>query len=291
VENPSDDLRQERLRRRASLEDVEATAEGKGSFRFSAERRFLAVGRSDFASFADLTEHVQRVVPSVRSRGGLHGTVTRTGKYERITESGERAFTFGDPILDSITDDRGTITIGQRRHNLYAAEVAHADRSGGISAIDLRAHIPELRQADLLSALTTEGTYTVLECEDDHVVLGSRNPHEMVFYSGSSKMRFRAFKKSYIVYKKMGADVETWGHDFSRASISSSYGQFLGNGLCFSVHTDSDSDTNDDYVDEYEWFLGGGVDSPFDGVSSSCVATWHGRIYSGVVEYGCIVVE
>jgi hypothetical protein len=107
------------------------------------------------------------------------------------------------------------------------------------------------------------------------------------------EMRFRAFRSSYIVYTKIGADIETWGHDFSTASIRSRYGRFLDetHGHCFTIHTDSDSDRNDDYVDEYEWFVGGGVGSGYDGVTSTCVASWHDRPYVGVVSTGCIVAD
>ena len=53
--------------------------------------------------------------------------------------------------------------------------------------------------------------------------------------------------------------------------------------VCHAARYDSDSDTNDNYVDEYEW----GINSPApNGVKSLCTATWQGSNYSGYVSKG-----
>jgi hypothetical protein len=55
------------------------------------------------------------------------------------------------------------------------------------------------------------------------------------------------------------------------------------------VKTDSDSDTNDDYVDEYEW----GVNAPQPKrVESQCTAQFKGQQFAGGVQAGpqCFVV-
>ena len=283
--------RKQRLDALASW-DIEAIADGKAQTRFSQDRRYVQAGHGRYDSLDALTAQLSKTFPSERSRFGLHGALTRVGKYTRVTEDGDTAFTFGDPILDFITDAQGNLRIGADDSRPFAAEIAAPDRGGGISAINIGGDIDQARAAIRAARLAGETRYAVVEDEGDALTLASRNPHEQWFYRGSSRMRFRAFKKSYIVYKKMGADIETWGHDFRRASISSVYGSFVtGLSQCFPVHYDSDSDTNDDYVDEYEWFLGGGVESGFDGVRSSCVATWHDRIYTGTVEYGCVIAD
>ena len=52
---------------------------------------------------------------------------------------------------------------------------------------------------------------------------------------------------------------------------------------CFVVKTDSDSDTNDDYVDEYEW----GVNAPQPiRVESVCNARFKNQQFTGNVQAG-----
>jgi hypothetical protein len=288
-----DAVRKQRLERVASLTDVQSQSGDKAEFRFDDDHKYLQPGRFEFDSDKDLIAHVSDLVPTASYGQGIKGSVKRTGKYQRINHVGESIFGFGDPLLDSITDNDGLLIVGERRFNLYASEIRHSDRSGGLTNIDFSEHVAKMREAHLYASVLENGPFSIVECDRDNLIVASRNPREMWFYSGTTKMRFRAFDRSYLIYEKMGADIETWGHDFRTASISSRYGRFLDetHGHCFTLHTDSDSDSNDDYVDEYEWFLGANVSSGYDGVSSSCVANWHERIYSGVVAYGCVVIE
>jgi hypothetical protein len=283
--------RQRRLEAIVSV-DVEAIEATKGRTRFRRERPYLRAGHGQYETVEALVAEVSKSFPSERIGSGLRGKLTRVGKYTRVTETGDKTFTFGDPILDLITDDHGNLRVGGRDFRPYVAELAMQDRGGGISSIAVADDVERVRDALRIASLSGETRFSVLEDEGEDLILASRNPHELWFYRGSTKMRFRAFRKSYFVYIKMGADIETWGQDFRRASISSTYGSFVsGLSQCFAVGSDSDSDTNDDYVDEYEWFLGGGVESGFDGVRSSCVATWHDRVYPGTVEYGCVIAD
>lgn len=283
--------RKRRLESVVSIE-VEPISSTKGRALFGRERRYVRAGGGRYDTIEALIAEVAKSFPSERVGSGLRGTLSRAGKYARVTEAGDKTFTFGDPILDLVTDDQGSLRVGGREFRPYSAELGMQDRGGGISSIDLTDDIERVRDAMRVASLAGDTRFAVLEDEGEELILASRNPHEQWFYRGSTKMRFRAFRKSYIVYKKMGADVETWGQDFRRASISSTYGSFVdGLSQCFAVGSDSDSDTNDDYVDEYEWFLGGGVESGFDGVRSSCVATWHDRVYPGTVEYGCVIAD
>jgi hypothetical protein len=284
--------RKQRLEKLASLSQVRTErADGQAELRFDADHVYLQPGRTQFESEEDLAAHISELLPRSDHRPGIRGRVKRIGKYERINQEGDPIFSFGDPVLDSITDEQGVVEIGGRRYDLYAAEVARSDRGGGLTSIDF-SEVEHMREAHFAASLIGD-EYSIIECRKDALVVASRNPHEQWFYSGSTKMRFRAFRRSYVFYIKIGADIETWGHDFRTASISSRYGRFLDetHGHCFTIHTDSDSDSNDDYVDEYEWFVGGGVGSGYDGVRSWCVANWHDQIYSGAVAYGCIVLD
>jgi hypothetical protein len=192
-------------------------------------------------------------------------------------------FTFGDPVLDLITDEHGWLTIGGRRHNLAAAEVADpAARSGGVSTIDLSPRPGELDHIIRQASLGT-GRFSIVEAGADRAIITTTNPSEYGFYSGGAKMRFRAFKKNDWVGWKMGADIETWGGDFTRAEIQSDYGMTVWDNVCGVAKHDSDSDTNDDYVDEYEWGINS---SPPTGVRSICTATWKGTTNERIVTKG-----
>jgi hypothetical protein len=285
--------RKHRLERLASLADVQPLKGKKAKLHFDEDRAYLQCARFEFESTNDLVRYVADQIPTESHGRGIAGTLVRTGKYQRISRQGEQVFSFGDPLLDLVTNDEGTIVIGGREFDLRAAELGHLDRGGGLTTIDFSGQVQSLRKAHLKAAVTQSERFALVECTDESLIVASRNPHEQWFYQGTTKMRFRAFDRSYFVYEKIGAEIETWGHDFRSASISSRYGRFLdeAHGHCFTLHTDSDSDTNDDYVDEYEWFLGGGVSSGYDGVRSSCVANWHDRTHSGVVALGCVVLE
>jgi hypothetical protein len=99
-------------------------------------------------------------------------------------------------------------------------------------------------------------------------------------------MRFRSWKKNYWVYRSIGSEIETWGGDFSWAEIQSIYADPVVPAnpfICGIVKFDSDHDTNDDYVDEYEYGII--ADTPTT-VRSFCQARWKGQNYSGYVSKG-----
>lgn len=254
---------------------------------------YLSCDRNEFADVAELAEWLSRAFSVSPHEQGVRGSVRRVGKYRRRNPQGDPCFTFGDPVLDLITDENGVMVLGGRPHDLRRHELAASDvRGGGISTIDLGPFADRLRQSQIVDAAMGRNNLTLVECAPDRVVIASSNPSTVWNYDPadtSKKMRFRAFKKSYIVYQKLGADIETWGRDFSSATINSSYGVFLGD-FCQSVKQDSDSDTDDDYVDEYEWAVGVPATTP-DGVRSRCTARWGGRAYSETVEKGCVVVD
>jgi hypothetical protein len=253
---------------------------------------FLECGRYEFRDLTDLLESLNRTFAMVKEGDRARGSMKRVGKYRRIGGDGNPCFTFGDPLLDSITDEDGALVLSEQRLDLRAAVLADPDyRGGGISTIDVTPFVEALISSQVIEAFLGRGDMSLVECSPERIVVASRNPHVIWNYDPSNtsiKMRFRAFQKNYIFYSKMGADIETWGRDFTSASISSNYGLFLGS-FCFSAKTDSDSDTNDDYVDEYEWAVGIPAQTP-DGVRSVCTAQWGGRPYTGVVRLGCEVI-
>ncbi len=252
---------------------------------FPREQGVLRVGRSKFKDWDDFMSYLSEMFPLVKHERGHRVTITRKGKYRRINEKGKEIFAFGDPLLDLITDDHGWVTIGKERHNLADAELAEPrSRGGGIHAIDLSPRPGEFDRMVSNAALGRDDL-SIVEASAEHAVLASRNPSEVWFYnpSGTAKMRFRAFKRNYWVGWKIGADVETWNLHFTRAAIQSYYGFWEYDRACGVAKQDSDSDTNDDYMSEYEW----GVSSPMpNGVSSYCTATWGGASYGRYVSKG-----
>jgi hypothetical protein len=209
--------------------------------------------------------------------------IKRKGKYQRVDRSGRPIFTFGDPILDAITDEHGNITVGRENFNLLPFELA-ADRRGGISSIDLGGDA--FRHDLIREATALNGTRTLVEHTADGAIIASRNPSQIDFFIGSAHMRFRSWKTNYIFYRSIGTEIETWGGNFTSASIESMYADPIVSGnpfVCGVTKRDSDSDTNDDYVDEYET---GVFANPASTVQSFCTALWKGQTKGGTVRKG-----
>lgn len=113
--------------------------------------------------------------------------------------------------------------------------------------------------------------------------MASTNPSQRDFFRSGDHLRFKAWKKKYAVYWSMGAEIETWGHDFDVAEIQSRYLDTVVGQVCAAMKVDSDRDTDDDYVDEYEW----GINAPQPlRVVSNCSAEWHGERFGGQVAAG-----
>lgn len=255
----------------------------KLELRFPREEGFLRIGRSNFKHEDDLLSYLAQAFPVEKDSFGHRFSIKRTGKYNRLDKSNRIVFTFGDPVLDLITDQNGWVTVGGQRYDLRAAELASLGRGGGIRAVDLS---PRPNEFDYVvsRAASDEGNLALIEVGPESAVLASKNPSTIWHYDGPAKMRFRAFKSNYYLGWKMGCDIETWGSDFKRAEIQSAYGFAVFGRVCAVAKRDSDSDTNDDYVDEYEW--GTFNTSAPTGVESFCQATWRQKTYSGVVSKG-----
>jgi hypothetical protein len=268
---------------------------GKVTFTFP-EKAEMTSGRYKFKTPEELSNYIEKCVAIGSTTNGLRGSIRRRGKYQKVDKSGNSVLTIGDPILDLVSDDEGRIFIGRDVIHLTATEFSSVRyRSGGIRAIDLSDVSGALAQSQLLAAARGEGDFVIVESSNRVLSFASTNPSVRDIYPKSggniiAHIRFKAWKKSYAVYWSMGAEIEVlWGGDFKSATIESAYIDTFYNQTCFVVKRDSDSDTNDDYVDEYEW----GINAPQPKrVESWCSVLFKGQWYSGGVEAGpyCYVV-
>lgn len=263
---------------------------GKTTFAFP-EKAEMTYGKFKFKTHEEFAKYLEKSVTAESRPGSLRGSICRRGKYQKVDKSGNPVLTIGDPILDLVSDDQGRIFIGDEVIHLTEGEFSSArDRSGGVRSIDLSGISSALAQSQLLAAAQGEGNFVLVESSDRVLSFASTNPHLRYFHPTSGgTIRFRAWKKNYYAYWSMGADIETWGGDFTSARIESVYIDTFYMQTCFVVKRDSDSDTNDDYVDEYEWGLGG---SPPKRVESFCSALFKGQRFEAVVVAGdsCFVV-
>jgi hypothetical protein len=262
--------------------------EGKVEIHFPKDG-VVQPGRSTFKGQADLAAYIADVLSVKDKRGAVSLSVRRRGKYQRVDRAGSPVYTFGDPILDLITDEYGWVTVGRETYNLLARDLASPqNRAGGIASIDLSANHGDIRRQQLADALAVNGTRTLIEHAEDRLVVASANPSQLDFWVGSAHMRFRSWKKNYGFYRSIGSEIETWGGDFNRAEIQSVYADPVLGGnpfVCAIVKRDSDSDTNDDYVDEYEYSYGLPPRIP-NSVRSFCQARWKNQQWGGTVGKG-----
>jgi hypothetical protein len=292
TETPKAPGRQVNLPTKTTAKVLAARERGELTLSFPKADGFLSVGRNEFADFDELVSYIADSFGLEARGNGLRGKTVRRGKYRKLDGNGSPAFTFGDPVLDLITDENAIVIVGGRRLPLGVDDLREPkSRHGGLRDVDLAAHSDRLRDAMLRDAALGRGSFALLACDAESAAFASTNPSQRDFFRDGGHMRFKAWKKSSFFYWSMGAEIETWGGDFDTAQINSTYlDTFLGNpGLCKVVDTDSDSDSDDDYVDEYEW----GVNAPQPlRVISFCEASWKGAIFSGVVEAGpdCFVV-
>jgi hypothetical protein len=243
--------------------------------------------RTSFKHAAEVPEYLAEIFASPELASGGTIRIKRTGKYRRVNAAGESVFTFGDPILDAITTDDGWITIGHETYHVQAMELsAPALRGGGVSTIDLDVDREVIQRQLLQEAVAHAGPRSLVEHNADRTIIASTNPSVIDFFSGSAHMRFRSWKRNYIFYRSIGTDIETWGGKFNSASIESMYADPIIGGnpfVCGITKRDRDSDTNDDYVDEYE---AGVFANPATSVRSQCRARWKNQDWGGTVGKG-----
>ena len=286
-----------------SLRSISLPSKSKGNYKIQMDKTSskliftfpdnaeLSRGISEFKTEEDLLKYASSSLGAEINSKSLRGSVVRKGKYQKVDKSGNPVLTIGDPILDLISDDNGRIVIAGQAMHLTANEFNDPRyRSGGLRSIDLSQYTKTLSQSQLVSAARGEGDFTLIEASDRVLSFASKNPSQLDFFPASGgHLRFKAWKKRYVFYWSMGAEIETWGGNFKTARIESRYIDTFFAQVCAVVKTDSDSDTNDDYVDEYEW----GVNAPQPKrVESLCTAQFKGQTFNGGVQAGseCFVL-
>ena len=176
----------------AKLEQVQTN---KLEVSFPHQGGSLQMGQHEFKERDDLLSYLSQTFPLEKHDSGHRFSVKRKGKYNRLNQKGDIVFTFGDPLLDLITDEHGWLAIGKLRYNLRAAELAEpGSRGGGIQSVDLSPRRGEFDRI-VSQASFGEGNFTVVEAGPEHAVLASKNPSTMYFYNGSAKMRFLCLQK------------------------------------------------------------------------------------------------
>jgi hypothetical protein len=210
------------------------------------------------------------------------GTITRRGKYMRIDEKGNPIFASGDPIVDLTTGKDGIIYISGKMHDLTLGHAAA--RRGGISSTDLKTDIADFRNYQPTYSVSDIAGFSLGERNGKVTTIASSNPEIWFYEEGTdNKMRFRTFRHNRALWKSLGCEIETWGGSdahFRSAGIESYYGN-AAIGCCTYLKYDYDSDTNDDFVDEYE-IATAGFSLP-DGVNSYCTANWRNMQKDGRV--------
>jgi hypothetical protein len=231
---------------------------------------YMKHDRFEFIDNQDFIDYLSKIFPAAALKEGLLGEIKRTGSYVRIDDRDRPIFTFGDPILDLITNEDGILVIGSVKYNMKDMELADPDqRGGGIAGDDLRA-----TNSEKPKALKASYAQTALPSE-----IWFPSPNEY------KRMRFRAFRRNYLAYWRVGADITTKHRDFTFGAVSCRFGASnLDNG-CTLDSTASDSDADDNYVACSFWATG---NVPiFGGVNAICTADWGGVRYSDIVQKGC----
>lgn len=258
---------------------------GKFEFRFPKDG-FMEHGQFEFKDRDELQAYLSKVFHFPAS-SEQRASFSRKGRYQRVDDRGNPLFTFGDPILDLITNRHGVTIVAGEVFDFRSKAITEGGLRGGRIGTNLAPHIDTVKQMLLAESMAPKGGYELVECSAESMTFASRNPSSMVFATTTGApgvLTFRAWRTNAWFYWSVGTEIYTLGPNFSFASIESKYGDHLGNSnTCGVTRRDSDSDTNDDYVDEWE---AGGFSSPPTGHQSRCQANWGGGSRSGTVSKG-----
>lgn len=221
-----------------------------------------AVQKWKFKDREDLVDYVGRTFDIAPiSPGILRGTAAQLRAAATQLDLRDRRVQFSEPVLDLITSTNGELEIDGMLYDLrddFLRE-RRGDRNIEVFALNCTDDFPSGFE----------------RCESD-------DGKKIIFRSGPSSITFRAFRSSNWGYWKAGAEITTQGPDFEAAQIDSRY-FFPAHGQVCATISDSDSDTNDDFLDEYEWGLFS--ESP-KRVVSLCRVQWNGRRIAGIVSVG-----
>jgi hypothetical protein len=255
-------------------------------FDFPADDGVLTTRRFEFRDRDDLVNYLSEtfLVPVVN--GGVRVRITRRGKYARRDENGNQIYTIGDPTLDMVTNENGELIIAGHRVQIARNHLQDRKlRPRGIGAIDLTSFGNDLARVKSQRAVVGESDDVLIRSSDGITTLASRSADTWETHMDGDTLQFHAWKsgRGWDLKWTMGAEIETWGQDFTRARIDSRYLDTYVAQTCAAVKFDSDEDTNDDYVDEYE--EGWNAPQPLR-VVSQCTAEWKGSTWTAEVSAG-----
>lgn len=222
IENPNSSLIPP-VKSNASLRELRP---GKLEFRFPNEG-FLHIGRFEFKDNDDLLSYLHQSFKGSIESQGIRGSITRKGKYQRVDDDSQPIFTFGDPVLDIITNRHGLLIIDGKVHNMRSQAIESGMQRGGISSMDLSPFLDDVSKTQVAKIAMGESNFVLLESSLDGITIASSNPSTLYFQKGSKRMRFRAWRTNLTAYWSMGAEIETWGGILAEQTYSETTGTYL----------------------------------------------------------------
>lgn len=236
-----------------------------------------ARSRWQFASEEELVDYIANLFDiEPLSDRSIRGTGSQVRQRRIVKASESHPALFQNPVLDHITSPHGELVIGSQSYNMQGRRLGSSRR--GLIPLD-----PSANNGTTSFALSCYQDYTGLEnCVSDDGSLRT-------YSDGNASLSFRAYKESTLNYWEMGTEIKTIGINFEAAIINSRYFGEAYAQTCAVQKYDEDSDTNDNYLDEYEW----GFFAPQPKrIESLCRVQWNDRRISGIVSAGdeCFVV-
>lgn len=220
-----------------------------------------------FENIEELVDYVANKLDiKPQSKRFISGKGSQINNLKSAKTDERRSITFRNPILNQITSPHGELVIGSKSFNVRARR--------------LNSSKPSFHSPGNNFTAATE-----LECYEDFSGLEfcqSDDGKMQTYTDGDASIMFRSYRDSGWVYSEMGTEITTIGLNFEAANINSRYYGEAFQQTCDVYKYDDDSDFNDNYLDEYEWFIG----SPLIRVESLCRVQWNGRRFSGVVSAG-----
>ena len=163
--------------------NAKVTATGETvTFSFPSGEGEMRAARWQFRNREDLVSFLADTLKLPVHDGGLRGTVHRHGKYVRRDASGSPVTSFGDPILDLITNDHGELEVGGQRLSIGSAELREPRyRVGGLGTVDLGVQADEVSTYHFRRAAMGVGDFVVTDNTDGLTAFASTNPSLRVY--------------------------------------------------------------------------------------------------------------
>ncbi|MFZ2157936.1 MAG: hypothetical protein WAV72_17685 [Bradyrhizobium sp.] len=249
--------------------DQATTTPKHGHLEFATHNASIRAGRHTFPNYDEFTRYLRQALGGRPDGRGIRGSMSRKGMYTRRAGNGIETVTLGDPVLDAISSPTGVLVIGDQTIDLREGrELSNAPSGAGSGVVVYDA--PYLKFTGIVNGAERWAS-------DDGALVQYR--------LGAGRLNFHAWKKHTIYgYWSMGGEIsiQNTPAKFQAASIESHYYMSV-DAPCQVVKVDSDSDSHDTYVDEYEW--GWNAQQP-ERVASACRAVWHGMRFADLVTAG-----